>query len=102
MIRYQLLQYTPTPLPNYGALTDISKALNELFGDGSGRTISARTATGFQNLFNAHHLTHPEAEFVVHAGMVTAGSLLRSKEEGNQAAGIVLATALLLCYQAGK
>ena len=92
----------PQPPANYGALTAFSKALNQGFGDTTGRTVSVRTAYGFMNLFKAHSVGPDGAEFIVHSGMVAAGALLKSKDEGAQIAGIVLSLALFICYHAGK
>jgi hypothetical protein len=87
---------------NYGALTDLSKALNEMFGDSSGRTVSHRTAQGVKHVFNAHHMHDDAAEDIVHAGMLGAAALLRSTNEEARATGALLSFVLLVCYQNGK
>lgn len=87
--------------PNYGALTDFSKALNNLLGDQTGRTISYRTAQGFRKVFNATQLNEEDAEHIIHIGMVTAGTLIRSKDESQQTTGFLLSLTLFICYQAG-
>lgn len=87
--------------PNYGALTDFSKALNNLLGDQTGRTISNRTAQGFRNVFNTNQLDEGDAEHIVHIGMVTAGTLIRSNDEFQQTTGFLLSLTLFICYQAG-
>lgn len=87
---------------NYGAFTDFSKALNQVLGDRSGRTISIRAAHGFIKLFKAQQMNAQEAEFLVHSGMVAAGTLLKSKDERAQLTGFGLSFALFLCYHAGK
>lgn len=87
---------------NYGALTDISKDLNQFFGDRSGRTVSRRTADGFKNFFNSNALDNDAAEFIVHGGMIAATKLLNSKKETDRSNGFMLSMALFLCYQAGK
>jgi hypothetical protein len=90
------------PKTNYGAFTDFSRALNDILGDKSGRSVSYRTAQGFRNLFNVREIEDENAEHIVHAGMLTAGALLHSKDEGSRTTGALLSFALFLCYQAGK
>jgi len=87
---------------NYGVLTDVSKDLNQFFGDNSGRTVSTRTAHGFKNFFNAKSMDDEAAEFIVHGGMVAATTLLNSKKETEKSNGLMLSLALFLFYQAGK
>jgi len=87
---------------NYGFLTDFSKSLNDFFGDSSGRTVSHRTAQGFRHLFKAGEIDNEDAEHIVHASMIAAGACLKSKDEGIQTTGALLAFGLILCYQAGK
>lgn len=95
------MNYHP-PKTNYGAFTDFSRALNDMLGDKSGRSVSHRTAQGFKNLFNATDIDEENAEHIVHVGMVTAGALLHSKDEGAKTTGALLSFALFLCYQVGK
>jgi hypothetical protein len=87
---------------NYGPLTDFSRTLNLTLGDQSGRTVSTRTAYGFINLFSTTGLDIEEAEHIVHGGMVAAGVLLKSKDQGAQVTGFLLSLTLFLCYHAGK
>jgi hypothetical protein len=87
---------------NYGVLTDISKSLNLVFGDQSGRTVSLRTAHGFKSVFKCHDMHEDAAELIVHSGMLTAYYLLNSKNKNEQGSGVLLSLALLLCYQAGE
>jgi hypothetical protein len=87
---------------NYGALTDFSKALNEGFGDNSGRTITNRTAQGFKDVFNTQDMDEETAEVIVHTGMASAALLLNSPDEGHKATGALLSLALFICYQSGK
>ncbi len=88
---------------NYGALTDLSKAANELLGDKSGRTVSMRTAHGFKNVFNLNdEMTDNTAEDIVHAGMLASVALLSSKNDGAKIGGLFLALSLAACYQNGK
>jgi len=87
---------------NYGVLTDVSKDLNQFFGDNSGRTVSTRTAHGFKNFFNAKSIDDEAAEFIVHSGMIAATTLLNSKKETEKSNGLMLSLALFLFYQAGK
>lgn len=87
---------------SYGVVTDISKELNQFFGDSSGRTVSRRTAHGFKSFFNANNMNDDTAEFIVHGGMIAAGRLLNSKNETGKSNGFLLSMALFLCYQAGK
>jgi hypothetical protein len=87
---------------NYGVLTDVSKGLNQFFGDSTGRTVSTRTAHGFKNFFNAKNMDDDAAEFIVHGGMVAATKLLNSKKETERSNGVLLSLALFVFYQAGK
>lgn len=87
---------------NYGVLTDVSKGLNQFFGDNTGRTVSTRTAHGFKNFFNAKSMEDDAAEFIVHGGMVAATKLLNSKKETDRSNGVMLSLALFVFYQAGK
>jgi hypothetical protein len=87
---------------NYGVLTDVSKGLNQFFGDTSGRTVSLRTAHGFKSFFNAKNMDDDAAEFIIHGGMVAATKLLNSKKETDKSNGFMLSMALFLFYQAGK
>lgn len=87
---------------NYGILTNFSKSLNDFFGDFTGRTVSHRTAQGFRHLFKVNGIDDEDAEHIVHASMIAAGACLKSKDEGTQTTGALLAFALILCYQAGK
>jgi len=96
------MKYYYNRKPNYGALTDLSKAMNEVLGDDSGRTVSTRTAHGFKSVFNSLDMGENEAEDIVHAGIGAAGLLLASKNEGAQAAGALLSFILLICYHSGK
>ena len=87
---------------NYGVLTDVSKGMNQFFGDNSGRTVSLRTAHGFKNFFNAKSMDDDAAEFIVHGGMAIATKLLNSKQETDRSNGFMLSMALFVFYQAGK
>lgn len=87
---------------NFGTITEVSKSINEFFGDNSGRTVSLRTAHGLKNLFKAHEMGEDTAEDIVHAGMIATGTMLRSKDENTKATGAFLSLVLFCCYQAGK
>lgn len=87
---------------NYGVLTDVSKGLNQFFGDNTGRTVSTRTAHGFKNFFNAKSMDNDAAEFIVHGGMIAATKLLNSKKETDRSNGVMLSLALFVFYQSGK
>lgn len=87
---------------NYGVLSDVSKGLNQFFGDNTARTVSNRTANGFKNFFNAKSMDDDAAEFIVHGGMVAATKLLNSKKETDMSNGFMLSMALFVFYQAGK
>ena len=96
------MQYYYRRNTNYGALTDLSKALNEMFGDSTGRTVSNRTAHGFKQVFNSPGMDEDTAEAIVHTGMAGAALLLRSPDEGHRATGLLLTLGLFICYQNGK
>jgi hypothetical protein len=89
-------------LTNYGVLTDASKGWNMILGDKSGRTVSRRTTHGFQRSFNLQSMDENDAEVIVHGAMLASGALLRSKNDGAKAAGLLLLFGLFACYQSGK
>jgi hypothetical protein len=82
---------------DYGLLTDISKSVNQLLGDTSGRTVSMRTAQGFKCAFGVN-VSDDRAEDIVHLGMIASVSLLRSEKEGSRTSGFLLALGLAICY----
>lgn len=96
------MQYYYQRKPNYGALTDFSKALNESLGDTTGRTVTNRTVQGFKQVFNSPDMEEDTVEHIVHAGMAGAALLLSSPDEGHKATGALLSLALFICYQSGK
>lgn len=87
---------------NYGMLTEVSKSLNQFFGDESGRTVSSRTAHGFKEVFNCKNMDDDMAEFIVHGGMLSAGALMNSANENDKGSGTLLTLFLVLLYHAGK
>lgn len=89
---------------NYGALTEVSRGLNSLLGDNSGRTVSRRTTHGFKRSFNLsdQDISDTNAEHIVHGAMISTGTLIASKNEGSRVAGILLLASLFLFYQAGE
>jgi len=87
---------------NFGAITDVSAELNNLFGDDTGRSISLRTAHGFKNAFSLDNLDDNAAEDIVHGFMLLTPVLLSRKNDAANAIGIVLLAGLLGCYLAGK
>lgn len=87
---------------DYGVLTDMSKSLNELFGDSSGRTVSRRTTHGFKQAFNIKELSDDNAEHIVHGAMISSGLLLTSKNNNSKIFGLLLLAGLVACYQIGK
>jgi hypothetical protein len=99
---FLIMKSYPRVRTNYGGLTDISKSLNQMFGDSSHRSISRRSAHGFKNVFKAHYMSDNDAEQIVNGGMITATYLLNSKNEGLKNTGIFLSLGLFICYQAGK
>ncbi len=86
----------------YGVLTDLSKSLNMLFGDGSGRTVSRRTVHGFKRAFNINDLSDENAEHIIHSAMISTGLLLTSKKSNFNLLGLLLLIGLVACYQNGK
>jgi hypothetical protein len=85
---------------NYGALTEISEGINEMFGDQSGRTVSLRTSHGFKRTFNLD-ISDAMAEDIVHAGMIFSAYNLMS-ENGNRTAGFLTLVGLVALYHNGK
>jgi hypothetical protein len=86
----------------YPGLTDVSKAMNELLGDTTGRTVSRRTAHGFRRVFNTPDMHEDKAEGIVHGGMITTVVLLKSKDEGAKLLGLLLLLGLGALYLEGK
>jgi hypothetical protein len=87
---------------NYGVLTDMSKSLNGLLGDKSGRTVSRRTTQGFKKAFNLDKIDDEDAEDIVHAAMISTGLLLVSKNDNLKIFGALLLAGLFACYHNGK
>jgi len=87
---------------NYGVLTDISKEFNTFFGDRTGSSVSRRTAHGLKRGLDLRNVDDNSAEFIVHAGMVATGALLKSKDETSKGIGIFLGAALWACYLNGE
>lgn len=87
---------------DFGKLTDVSKDLNQMFGDKSGRTISMRTTHGFKDAFNLHEMHDEDAEDLVHGLMVLTPILLKQESETANAVGVVLLASLVGCYLQGK
>ena len=78
-----------------------SKNANHLLGDRSGRTISTRTANGFQQISPAN-VGEDNAVHIVHGAMVFALLFLCSKNKILRGIGAFLALTIILCYQLGK
>lgn len=86
----------------FGALTNLSKDLNQMFGDQSGRTVSMRTTHGFKDAFNLQTMDDNEAEDLVHGLMVLTPVLLNQKNETANAIGVFLLAGLIGSYLNGK
>ena len=87
---------------DFGALTDLSKDLNQMFGDKSGRTVSMRTTHGFKDAFNLQEMHDEDAEDLVHGLMVLTPILLKQKSDTANAIGVFLLAGLVGCYLNGK
>ncbi len=87
---------------NYGILTDMSKSLNVLLGDSSGRTVSRRTTHGFMKAFDIRDMRDNNAEHIVHGAMISSGVLLTSKNKNLKIFGLLLLAGLIALYQIGK
>lgn len=87
---------------NYGVLTEISKGINKIVGDQSGRTVSRRTAQGLKKTFELHHQSDEQAEEIAHAAMVATGVCLTSKYDDVKIVGGLLTIALVAFYQNGR
>jgi hypothetical protein len=93
---------TTTTRRDFGALTDVSKELNQMFGDKSGRTVSMRTTHGFKDAFNLQTMHDDDAEDLVHGLMVLTPILLKHKSDTANAVGVILLAGLVGCYLNGK
>lgn len=87
---------------DFGALTELSKDLNQMFGDESGRTVSMRTTHGFKSSFNLQSMHDEDAEDLVHGLMVLTPILLKQKNDTANAIGVFLLAGLVGCYLNGK
>jgi hypothetical protein len=87
---------------DFGKFTEISRELNQMFGDKSGRTISRRTAQGLKTALKLHNMEEDAAEDLVHGLMTLTPVLLSSKNDTATAIGVVLLAGLFGCYQNGK
>lgn len=86
---------------NYGLLTDVSKDLNILLGDSSGRTVSLRTAHGLKKSFDNSSMPDAMAEDIVHGGMILSARLLFSKNKNSVLVGLIIVLGLILLYKKG-
>jgi hypothetical protein len=87
---------------DYGVLSDVSKTLNHVLGDRSGRSISLRTAHGLKQSLGLENMHEDTAEDIVHAGMLATLALLKSDNDGANACGLFLLLGLVACYQSSK
>ena len=87
---------------NYGLFSDASKTLNLAFGDQTGRSVSMRTAQGFQSLFNLQNIHEDTAEDIVHLGMVSTIKLINSKKNDEKLLGCFIGFTLIISYFNGK
>lgn len=87
---------------DFGALTELSKELNQMFGDKSGRTVSMRTTHGFKDAFNLQSMHDEDAEDLVHGLMVLTPVLLNQKNDTANAVGVFLLAGLVGCYLNGR
>jgi 3-methyladenine DNA glycosylase Tag len=104
-IKFLKMDITPYELKSnttYPAVTELSKAINELLGDRTGRTVSMRTAQGLKRTFGATEMHEDTAEDIVHVGMVASAALLNSKNDAAKAGGVLLLLGLAWMYQEGK
>jgi len=91
------------PLPDhYGVVTIISKELNSILGDKSGRSISMRTSHGFKNSLKLRNIHDNDVELIVHVGILAMATLLTQKRERAKGFGAALLLGLILCYWKGK
>jgi hypothetical protein len=87
---------------NYGPLTGLSKGLNKMLGDTSGRTVSMRTALGMKKLLKGNNMSNAEAEFIVHGGMAATYGLLKSSSDNAKIIGALVGFGLFICYLEGN
>lgn len=87
---------------NYGALTEVSRELNKILGDKSGKTISRRTTHGFKKLFKLTDMdiSDENAEHIVHGIMIATIIALNNK--GTRVTGMLMLVGLFLFYHAGE
>lgn len=81
---------------DYGIWTKMSRDVNcRVFNDCSGRTISARTTTGFMKAIGSPNNTN---QMAVHGAMLVCAALLIKKEKKTTKLLVIL---LFLAYQNG-
>ena len=89
---------------NYGPLTDVSKATNQLLGDSTGRTVSMRTAQGFKKSLNLN-ISDNDSEDIAHLLMIASviSLIYASKNsDGAKVIGLILLIGLIFFYLEGK
>ena len=86
----------------YGVLTDVSKSLNNILGDSSGRTVSRRTTQGFKSLLNFNDISDENAEHIVHGSMILTLALISSKDKNSKSWGVIILVLLIIFYWLGK
>lgn len=84
---------------DYGIVSDISRAGNELLGDHTGRTITQRTQDGMYNLTNG---AMDPSGVGMHAVMLTGIGGLASKSRAGIVLGILALLVVFVCWLAGR
>lgn len=87
---------------NFGVFTDMSKGLNWLLGDSTGRTISLRTAHGIKNSFGLTIMSDLRAEKIAHGLMIASFAGLASQAYWKKTLGVTGVVILIIFYQMGK
>lgn len=83
---------------DYGVLNDVSRGLNQLLGDRTGRTVTQRTQDGFANLTNGNITP---SGVVVHGLMGFGVGLATSRNKTVHYIGLFLVGLIVLAWIMG-
>ncbi len=93
------LEQLQPPLSPYDKLTDVSRAINRILGDDTGRSVTVRVGDGVFNATNGQiDLTGEETHAIMGLGL----GMLVSRNRDLQVVGSCIAFGLVLAWHAGK
>jgi hypothetical protein len=83
-------------------LSTVSREINFMLGDRTGRTVTHRTTQGMKRMFDLPELSDDTGSHIVHVGMIAVPVLLTRKNPTARFIGFVILIFLFLWYQMGK